>query len=221
MFKLHEGNLEQELMSEEEFDNMIESLLISKKNIKKFSKKKLIDGEGLESEELKMEDNMFLENINEENIFMEGAKFGTWFKGYPELERNKSLIRNAEDILKSNSEDAGTKGNKIARTICNILGTFDNIMLPISFLSFPIGPLLNRFEKYLFDLGNFGAAKSETQKVISALNRVKSRNSKNKELCKKIDKMIDELEENLRELREDSTEMEGNLFLNESNIFLD
>lgn len=67
MIKLHEGNLEQELMSDEEFDNMIESLLISKKNIKKFSKKKYIDEEELEVDEIKTENNIFL---TESNIFL-------------------------------------------------------------------------------------------------------------------------------------------------------
>lgn len=68
MIKLHEGNLEQELMSDEEFDNMIESLLISKKNIKKFSKKKYIDEEELEVDEIKTENNIFL---TESNIFLD------------------------------------------------------------------------------------------------------------------------------------------------------
>lgn len=67
MIKLHEGNLEQELMSDEEFDNMIESLLISKKNIKKFSKKKYIDEEELEVDEIKTENNIFL---TESNMFL-------------------------------------------------------------------------------------------------------------------------------------------------------
>ena len=77
MIKLHEGNLEQELMSEEEFDNMIETLLISKKNIKKFSKKNFLNNKNekddIKIDELEENSNEFEGNIflTESNIFLD------------------------------------------------------------------------------------------------------------------------------------------------------
>lgn len=135
--------------------------------------------------------------ISENAILLnEKAKFGRWFKKYPELEEHKDLVREVEFLL---GRDAPGDNKRICRAILNAIAIYDDAIMPLSFLGFPLLPLLNRFDKYLMDVGNHMLAASQTRDIIRELERQKGR-SEDKKFKAKCDQLIAKLEDNLSKI---------------------
>lgn len=215
---LNEGNLEQELSEvdvdtiDEDIDDLLETLVITKNSIKHFKKNKKN-----EKEKIKMEQALFL---NESVILSEKAKFSLMPKfkmfcdKYPEMRQHAKLISEVESLLIESGK--GTGGGKaiamkIARCILRVYGMLQSInsviLLPMCIFILPIVSLLgSRMFKFLAEAGEFKLAEAQSNLMIKELTKLKNE-TKDASVKKKCDAQIEALKANKKKLVE-SVEVE-------------